>query len=42
MPSCLEFERFYAWLEDEWEIVERGTLPDGKMNVVARFTAWGA
>lgn len=27
-------ERFYARLEDEYEIVERGTLLNGKMNVI--------
>jgi len=30
-----ELERFYARLEDEYEIVERGTLLNGKMNVIA-------
>ena len=30
-----ELERFYARLEDEYEIVERGTLLNGKMEVVA-------
>ncbi len=29
-----ELERFYARLEDEYEIVERGTLLNGKMNVI--------
>jgi uncharacterized Rmd1/YagE family protein len=30
-----ELERFYARLEDEFEIVERGTLLNGKMTVLA-------
>jgi uncharacterized Rmd1/YagE family protein len=30
-----ELERFYARLEDEYEIVERGTLLGGKMGVIA-------
>ena len=30
-----ELERFYARLEDEYEIVERGTLLNGKVQVVA-------
>lgn len=30
-----ELERFYARLEDEYEIVERGTLLNGKMSVIA-------
>ncbi|MES2256695.1 MAG: RMD1 family protein [Pseudomonadota bacterium] len=30
-----ELERFYARLEDEYEIVERGTLLNGKMTVIA-------
>jgi len=30
-----ELERFYARLEDEYEILERGTLLNGKMNVIA-------
>ena len=30
-----ELERFYARLEDEYEIVERGTLLNGKMSVLA-------
>jgi required for meiotic nuclear division protein 1 len=30
-----ELERFYARLEDEYEIVERGTLLNGKMTVLA-------
>jgi uncharacterized Rmd1/YagE family protein len=30
-----ELERFYARLEDEYEIVERGTLLNGKMKVIA-------
>ena len=30
-----ELERFYARLEDEYEIVERGTLLNGKMHVIA-------
>ena len=30
-----ELERFYARLEDEYEIVERGTLLNGKMNVLS-------
>jgi required for meiotic nuclear division protein 1 len=30
-----ELERFYARLEDEYEIVERGTLLNGKMGVIA-------
>ncbi|HKD47416.1 MAG TPA: RMD1 family protein [Rhizomicrobium sp.] len=30
-----ELERFYARLEDEYEIVERGTLLNGKVNVIA-------
>lgn len=29
-----ELERFYARLEDEYEIVERGTLLNGKMQVI--------
>ena len=29
-----ELERFYARLEDEYEIVERGTLLNGKMSVI--------
>ncbi len=29
-----ELERFYARLEDEYEILERGTLLNGKMNVI--------
>jgi required for meiotic nuclear division protein 1 len=29
-----ELERFYARLEDEYEIVERGTLLNGKMTVI--------
>ena len=29
-----ELERFYARLEDEFEIVERGTLLNGKMSVI--------
>jgi uncharacterized Rmd1/YagE family protein len=29
-----ELERFYARLEDEYEIVERGTLLNGKMKVI--------
>jgi uncharacterized Rmd1/YagE family protein len=29
-----ELERFYARLEDEFEIVERGTLLNGKMTVL--------
>ena len=29
-----ELERFYARLEDEYEIVERGTLLSGKMSVI--------
>ena len=30
-----ELERFYARLEDEYEIIERGTLLNGKVQVVA-------
>ncbi len=30
-----ELERLYARLEDEYEIIERGTLLNGKVNVVA-------
>ncbi len=30
-----ELERLYARLEDEYEIVERGTLLNGKMRVIA-------
>ncbi|HEV2652711.1 MAG TPA: RMD1 family protein [Rhizomicrobium sp.] len=30
-----ELERFYARLEDEYEIIERGTLLNGKVSVVA-------
>ena len=30
-----ELERFYARLEDEYEIVERGTSLNGKMSVIA-------
>jgi required for meiotic nuclear division protein 1 len=30
-----ELERFYARLEDEYEIVERGTLLNGKMGVIS-------
>lgn len=30
-----ELERFYARLEDEYEIIERGTLLNGKVGVVA-------
>ncbi|MBN9544662.1 MAG: RMD1 family protein [Alphaproteobacteria bacterium] len=30
-----ELERFYARLEDEYEIVERGSLLNGKMSVIA-------
>ena len=30
-----ELERFYARLEDEYEIIERGVLLNGKVNVVA-------
>lgn len=30
-----ELERFYARLEDEFEIIERGTLLNGKLGVVA-------
>jgi uncharacterized Rmd1/YagE family protein len=30
-----ELERFYARLEDEYEIVERGTLLNGKVGVIA-------
>jgi uncharacterized Rmd1/YagE family protein len=30
-----ELERFYARLEDEYEIVERGTLLNGKMSVLS-------
>ena len=30
-----ELERFYAKLEDEYEIVERGTLLNGKMSVLS-------
>ena len=30
-----ELERFYARLEDEYKIVERGTLLNGKMTVIA-------
>jgi uncharacterized Rmd1/YagE family protein len=30
-----ELERFYARLEDEYEIVERGTLLNGKVQVIA-------
>jgi required for meiotic nuclear division protein 1 len=30
-----ELERFYARLEDEYEIVERGSLLNGKMGVIA-------
>src|SRR5262249_33258068 len=30
-----QLERFYARLEDEYEIVERGTLLNGKVSVVA-------
>ncbi len=29
-----ELERFYARLEDEYEIVERGTLLNGKLGVI--------
>jgi uncharacterized Rmd1/YagE family protein len=29
-----ELERFYARLEDEYEIIERGTLLNGKMTVI--------
>jgi required for meiotic nuclear division protein 1 len=29
-----ELERYYARLEDEYEIVERGTLLNGKMTVI--------
>ena len=29
-----ELERFYARLEDEYEILERGTLLNGKMQVI--------
>jgi uncharacterized Rmd1/YagE family protein len=29
-----ELERFYARLEDEYEIIERGTLLNGKVNVI--------
>jgi uncharacterized Rmd1/YagE family protein len=29
-----ELERFYARLEDEYEILERGSLLNGKMNVI--------
>lgn len=30
-----ELERFYGRLEDEYEIIERGTLLNGKVNVIA-------
>jgi uncharacterized Rmd1/YagE family protein len=30
-----ELERFYARLEDEYEIVERGTLINGKVGAIA-------
>ncbi len=30
-----ELERFFSRLEDEYEIIERGTLLHGKMNVIA-------
>ena len=30
-----ELERFYARLEDEYEIIERGTLLNGKMGVIS-------
>jgi uncharacterized Rmd1/YagE family protein len=30
-----ELERFYARLEDEYEIIERGTVLNGKVSVVA-------